>query len=33
MTRSDIIACVPEGGPPHGRGGHGGPPPDEEFDN
>lgn len=33
MTRSDIIACVPEGGPPHGRGGHGGPPSDEEFDN
>jgi len=33
ITRSDIIACVPEGGPPHGRGGHGGPVPDEEFDN
>ena len=33
MTRSDIIACVPEGGPLHGRGGRGGPPPDEEFDN
>lgn len=29
MTRSDIIACVPEGGPPDGKGKPGGPPPDE----
>ncbi len=33
MTRSDIIACVPEGGPPHGKGSPGNPPSDEEFDN
>jgi len=32
MTRSDIIACVPEGDPPHGKGRPGGPPPDEEYD-
>ena len=30
ITRSDIIACVPEGGPPHGKGMPGGPPSDEE---
>ena len=29
MTKSDIIAYVPEGGPPHGNGDRGGPPPDE----
>jgi hypothetical protein len=29
MTRSDIIACVPEGGPPHGKGKPDGPTPDE----
>jgi hypothetical protein len=29
MTRSDIIACVPEGGPPHGNGEPDGPPPVE----
>jgi len=33
MTRSDIIACAPEGGSPHGRGGRGGPTSDEEFNN
>jgi len=32
ITRSDIIACVPEGGPPHGKGRPGGAPPDEEYD-
>ena len=32
MTRSDIIACVPEGGPPHGNRGSGGPPSDEDLD-
>jgi len=33
MTRSDVVACVPEGGPPHGNGDRGGPSSDEEFDN
>ena len=33
MTRSNIVACVPEGGPPHRKGIPGGPPSDQEFDN
>jgi len=33
IMRGDIIACLPDNRPPHGKGKPGGPPPAEEFDD
>ena len=33
IMRGDIIACLPDNRPPHGKGKPGGPPPAEKFDS